>query len=122
MKGRNLFFNRMDGADGTAICIKFVTRYCEEGHDLLAVKGFAPKLHAVECLPGGLYMVVMDNVGEEYVSLFDLIQDNPDLLEEEHLGARNSLSDKIRQCLLQLHQAGLVHGDICEHHGQAGQF
>ncbi|KAF8157793.1 hypothetical protein B0H34DRAFT_844095 [Crassisporium funariophilum] len=96
MKGRNLFFGRMDDADGTAICIKFVPRYCEEGHELLAAKGFAPKLHAVERLPGGLYMVVMDDVREEY----------------EHLGARNSLSDKIRQCLRQLHQAGFVHGDI----------
>ena len=114
MKGRNrnLFFGRMDGPDGTAICIKFVTRYCEEGHELLAAKGFAPKLHAVERLPGGLYMVVMDDVSVEYVSLSDLIQDNLDLLLEEHLGARNSLSDKIRQCLRQLHQAGFVHGDI----------
>ena len=112
MKGRNLFFGRMDDADGTAICIKFVPRYCEEGHELLAAKGFAPKLFAVERLPGGLYMVVMDDVDEEYVSLFDLIRDNPDLLSEEHLDARNSLSDKIRQCLRQLHQAGFVHGDI----------
>jgi len=112
MKGRNLFFGRMDDADGTAICIKFVTHYCEEGHEFLAAKGFAPKLHAVERLPGGLYMVVMDDVSEEYISLFDLIRDNLDLLSEEHLGARNSLSDKIRQCLWQLHQAGFVHGDI----------
>jgi len=73
MKGRNLFFGRMDDADGTAICIKFVSSYCEEGHEFLAAKGFAPKLHAVERLPGGLYMVVMDDVSEEYVSLFNLI-------------------------------------------------
>ena len=112
MKGRNLFFGRMDDADGTAICIKFVTRYCEEGHEFLAAKGFAPKLHAVERLPGGLYMVVMDDISEEYVSLFNLIRDNPSLLSEEHLGSRRSLSDKIRQCLWQLHQAGFVHGDI----------
>ncbi|KXN90928.1 hypothetical protein AN958_03203 [Leucoagaricus sp. SymC.cos] len=112
MKGRNLFLGRMDGVDGTAICIKFVTRYCEEGHEFLAAKGFAPKLHAVERLPGGLYMVVMDDVSEEYVSLFNLIRDNLDLLSKEHLGARKLLSEKVRQCLRQLHQAGFVHGDI----------
>ena len=112
MRGRNLFFGRMDNVDGTAICIKFATRYCKEGHQFLAAKGFAPKLHAVERLPGGLYMVVMDDVSEDYVSLFNLIRDNLDLLSEEHLGARNFLSEKVRQCLRQFHQAGFVHGDI----------
>jgi len=109
MTGRNLFFGR---TDDTAICIKFVPRYCKEGHEFLAAKGFAPKLHAFERLPGGLYMVIMDDVSDEYVSLFNLIRDNPSLLSEEHLGARRSLSDKIRQSLRQLHQAGFVHGDI----------
>ena len=55
MEGCNLFFGRMDGINGTAICIKFVARYCKEGHEFLAANGFAPKLHAVERLPGGLY-------------------------------------------------------------------
>jgi hypothetical protein len=109
LTGRNLFFGR---TDDTAICIKFVTCYCKEGHEFLAAKGFAPKLHAFERLPGGLYMVVMDDVSDEYVSLFDLIRDNPSLLSEEHLGSRNLLSEKVGQCLRQFHQAGFVHGDI----------
>ena len=92
MTGRSLFFSNMDN---TAICIKFVPHYCKEGHDFLAVKGFAPKLHAFERLMGGLYMVVMDDVGDEYVSLFNLIQDNPCLLSEEHLSSRNLLSKKV---------------------------
>jgi hypothetical protein len=114
MKGqdRNLFFGRMDDGDGTAICLKFVPRYCKEGHEFLASKGFVPKLHAVERLPGGLYMIVMDDISEEYVSLFNLIRDNPGLLSEEHLGSRNVLSEKIGQCLRQFHQAGFVHGDF----------
>jgi len=112
MKNRNLFFGSMDDINSTAICIKFVTRYCKEGHEFLAAKGLAPNLHAVERLPGGLYMVVMDDVSEEYISLFDLIRDNLDLLSEEHLVTRNCLSGKVRQCLLQFHQAGFVHGDI----------
>ena len=112
MKGRNLFFDHM--VDGTKICIKFVTRYCEEGHEFLAAKGFAPKLHAVERLPGGLHMVVMDDVSDEYISLFNLIQDNPALgfLSEAYLDTRNFLWDNIRQCLVEFHQAGFVHGDI----------
>jgi hypothetical protein len=55
-------------------------RYCKEGHEFFAAKGLAPNLHAGERLPGGLYMVVMVDVSEEYVSLFDLVQDNLDLL------------------------------------------
>jgi len=96
MKGRNLFSGRMD--DGTAICIKFVARYCKEGMQSLfskklvprvsCGKSFAPKLPAV-----GLYMVVTDDVSEEYVSLFNLVRDNLVLLSEEHLVARNCLSD-----------------------------
>ena len=112
MKGRNLFFGCIDDVNGARICIKFVTRYCQEGHEFLAGKGFAPKLHAVERLPGGLYMVVMDDVSKEYVSLFNLVQDNPVLLSEEHLVARNCLSEKVRKCLRQFHKAGFVHGDI----------
>ena len=42
MKGRNLFFGRTEGIDGTAICIKFVSRYCKEAHEFFAAKGFAP--------------------------------------------------------------------------------
>ena len=109
MTSRNLFFGNMDNA---SICIKFVPRYCKEGHEFLAAKGFAPKLHAFERLPGGLYMVVMDDVGDEYVSLFNLKQDIPNLLSEEHLVSRNLLSKKVRQCLRQFHQDGFVHGDI----------
>ena len=109
MKGHNLFFGRMDG---TAICIKFVTSYCEEGHKFLASKHFAPKLHAIKRLPGGLYMVIMDDVSEEYVSLFDLIQGNVRLLSKEHLSSRNLLSENVRKCLEDFHQANFVHGDI----------
>jgi hypothetical protein len=112
MKGRNLFFGCMEDVNETAICIKFVSRYCKEGHEFLAGKGFAPKLHAIERLPGGLYMVVMDDVSEEYISLFNLVRDNPVLLSEAHLVARNRLSEKVGQCLQQFQEAGFVHGDI----------
>lgn len=112
MKPRNLFFGSMDGIP---ICIKFVTRHCAEAHEFLAVKGFAPKLRNVERLPGGLYMVVINNVSTECVSLFNLIQGNRALLWSEHdichIG-RDLLSKNIWQCLVQLHQMDFVHGDI----------
>jgi len=44
-------------------------------------------------------MVVMDDVSDEYVGLFNLIRDNLSLLSEEHLGSRNLLSEKVGQCL-----------------------
>jgi serine/threonine protein kinase len=112
LKGRNLFFGEMHGDGGAAICIKFVPRYCKEAHELLAENGFAPKLHAVERLPGGLFMVVMDDVSEDYESLFNFVQEHPDSLVAEKGGARNLLSEKIRHRVLELHRAGFVHGDI----------
>jgi len=47
----------------------------QRGRHFLPEKGFAPKLHAIERLPGGLYMVAMDDASEEYASLFNLIRD-----------------------------------------------
>jgi hypothetical protein len=78
----------------------------------LAERGFAPRLHTVERLPGGQYMVVRDDVSDDYVSLFNFIQDNPDLLSKDNEGTRNLFLQKFRDCLIQLHQAGLVHGDV----------
>ena len=112
MKGRNLFFGNVEDDKGVAICVKFVTRYCEQAHRFLAERGFAPGLYAVERLPGGQYMVVMDDVSNDYISLFNFIQDNPDLLSKDNEGTRNLFLQSVRDCLIQLHQAGLVHGDI----------
>ena len=57
-------------------------------------------------------MVVMDDVSEEYVSLFNLLQDNPILSSKEHLGSCKLLLEEVGQCLWQFHRAGFVHGDI----------
>ena len=40
MKGRTLFFGNIDDKDGAAICVKFVTRYCEQAHSFLAISMF----------------------------------------------------------------------------------
>lgn len=58
-----------------------------ESHKFLVAKGFAQKLHAFKRLPGGLCMDIMDDICEEYVSLFNLVRDNPSLSSEVHLGS-----------------------------------
>ena len=57
-------------------------------------------------------MVVMDDVSDDYISLFNFIQDNPDLLSKDNEGIRNLFLQTVLDCLIQLHQAGLVHGDV----------
>jgi len=54
----------------------------------------------------------MDDVSNDYISLFNYIQDNPDLLSKDNEGTRDLFLEKVRDCLMQLHQAGLVHGDV----------
>jgi len=112
MTGRNLFFGNMKDGNQAPICVKFVTRYGEQAHRFLAERNLAPKLHAVKRLPGGQYLVVMDDISNDYVSLFNFIRANPNILSEHNQATRNSLSEKIRECLTELHQAGFVHGDV----------
>jgi hypothetical protein len=92
MKGFK-YLSRMKGNveddNGAAVCVKFVTRYCEQAHSFLAERGFAPRLHAFERLPGGQYMVIMDDASNDYTSLFNFIQDNPGLLSKDNEGTRN---------------------------------
>lgn len=52
--------------------VKFTRTYSEVVHDLLAGKGFAPELLAVEDLVGGWKMVVM-----EYLSGWVMLQEKP---------------------------------------------
>jgi len=42
------------------VIMKFTRKYSTEAHRLLAGLGYAPMLHAVNALPGGWNMVVMD--------------------------------------------------------------
>ena len=89
MTGRNLFFGRMDD---TAICVKFVPRYCKEGHEFLAAKGLRRNSMLSSAFLEDCTWF-MDDVSDKYVSLFNLIRDNLSLLSEEHLGSRDLLSE-----------------------------
>jgi serine/threonine protein kinase len=83
----------------TPICIKFVRRYSSEVHSFCASRGFAPELKGVDKLPGGWYMVVMEDISDAYRQA-----DSPtDLVHDR---------DGISQRIDELHQHHYVHGDI----------
>ena len=84
--------------DNKVICIKFVRRYSTDAHEYCATKGFAPELRGFRYLPGGWRMVVMDMISQEYRCL-DLNVPYPHF-------------EEIKKELGDLHQKGLVHGDV----------
>ncbi|KAF9222785.1 hypothetical protein BS17DRAFT_782582 [Gyrodon lividus] len=97
-----IFFGTLveDLATEIPICIKFVRRYSREAHLCCAQSGFAPTLRGFGPIPGGWFMVVMDElVG--YKSLADLTDRLP-----------KSVFEAIRIQLNQLHSGGFVHGDV----------
>lgn len=105
-KKRLVFFGTLEGDHAVHICIKFTQRYSKEAHLQCAKLGFAPKLRGCEVLPGGWYMVVMDNLVQVG---YDLLADLPDT---EQLP--RSAFDNIEMQLKELHSQQLVHGDIRE--------
>ena len=102
--GQLHFFGRSDTDE--RLCIKFTRYYSKEVHEFCAKEGFAPSLHAMECLPDGWYMVVMDDVRVDYVDLATFLRNVTELARFR------SILDNIRRRLVKLHQAGLAHGDI----------
>lgn len=76
-----VFFGHLNPAAGRrALCIKFTHQYGEEVHRICAAIGYAPKLHTVQRLPGSFFMVVMDDVGEDYVDLQSFIHEHPEIV------------------------------------------
>lgn len=102
-KTRLVFFGTLEGNPTAQICIKFTQRYSKEAHLHCAKVGFAPKLRGFEVLPGGWFMIVMDNlVG------YDLLADLPNT---ERL-PRSAFEEIETQLRTTLHARQLVHGDI----------
>ncbi|TFK63726.1 hypothetical protein BDN72DRAFT_775561, partial [Pluteus cervinus] len=120
MKHHNVFFGNiriqddsMQDKDADPVCIKFVTRYCQDAHELLAREGLAPKLIGVERLPGGLYAVIMEDFGDNYINLFHYIEEHKDFrTSQQYAASRNAFEDRFKAGLNKLHDAGLVHGDV----------
>jgi hypothetical protein len=88
-------------ANGRLLVVKFVEQYDHVAHNLLAEVDLAPKLHWCSCIPGGLLMVVMDQVNGKTVVEADLSGSLPP-------GARKD----VRRALNGLHRTGRVLGDL----------
>ena len=105
-----VFFGGLDSTfDHQKLCIKFTHQYGEDVHRFCAAKGHAPKLYAVQRLSGSFYMVVMDDIGEEYIDLHNFVNDGQEICFS---AAYAELKDNIRTFLEEMHQAGWVHGDL----------
>ena len=74
-----VFFGDLDSS-ADRLCIKFTHQYGEDVHRFCAAKGRAPQLHAAQRLPGGFYMVVMDDVGEDHIDLHSFVDDHPEII------------------------------------------
>jgi hypothetical protein len=103
-----VFFGDLDSS-ADRLCIKFTHQYGEDVHRFCATKGHAPQLRAVQRLPGGFYMVVMDDVGEDHTDLHSFVDDHPEIISSS---AYTDLKENIRRFLEEMHQNGWVHGDL----------
>lgn len=86
---------------GRKVCVKFTHRYSREVHETCADMKIAPMLLGYELLPGGWIMVVMDKIDDDYTPL-----------STASMTMRGHLYDLIKKKLEELHQSGMVHGDI----------
>jgi hypothetical protein len=105
-----IFFGDLDSTvDRQKLCVKFTHQYGEDVHRFCAENGHAPKLYAVQRLSGGFYMVVMDDIGEEYIDLHNFVNDGQEIRSSAEY---TELKDNIRTFLEEMHEAGWVHGDL----------
>jgi len=105
-----IFFGDLNStAAQQSVCIKFTHQYSQDVHRFCAVKGHAPKLHGIQRLPGGFYMVVMDDIGEDYISLDRFVDGSQEILSSLPYAV---LKENIQRFLEEMHQAGWVHGDL----------
>ena len=103
LKADKLIFRGKE--DNDDVFIKFVHRYSEDAHLKCSELGFAPALRGFKPVPGGWYMVVMDDIDATYQELDDAYRGQDDLRTKASL-------EEVQQHLTKLHQAGYVHGDI----------
>jgi hypothetical protein len=106
------YLKRMDDTKLLFLCqtnqakklfVKFTRKYCKAAHEYCTDNGVAPELHAVETLPGGWFMVVMEYLDDKSYELLLTSSVN-----------RVDLTVEVRQVVGVLHAGGFVHGDICD--------
>jgi hypothetical protein len=88
-------------ANGCLLVIKFVQQYGDEAHKKLADKKLAPTLHWCAGIPGGLRMVVMNQVNGKAVTEAGLGRQLP-----------QPARDDVRCALDELYKLGRVFGDL----------
>ena len=102
---KQLIFSATIRNTGRKVCVKFTRRYSREAHKYCADNGFALELLGCDSLPGAWIMVVMDRIGDDYISLFSA---------PTRIPMRANLYSLIYQKLQVLHHRSMVHGDICD--------
>ncbi|KAF9535049.1 hypothetical protein CPB83DRAFT_226976 [Crepidotus variabilis] len=106
--GNSLVFKgEMRSSPHDLVFIKFTCQYSEDLHRYCTSERFAPSLRALEKLPGGWQMVIMDDISAEYVELYDMI-DSKDLKP----ACKTDFTNRLKDALVKLHEKGLVHGDV----------
>ncbi|KAI6035738.1 hypothetical protein EDC04DRAFT_3033829 [Pisolithus marmoratus] len=102
LKNKLVFFGT-ESAEGSAvmdrICIKFAWRYSPDTHKHCASVGCTPALRGFEKIPGGWFMIVMDNLSNDYKTL-------------ENQWVPIPTKSLIRMKLAEFHKEGFVHGNI----------
>lgn len=101
LRKKKVFHARVD-MTGKRICVKFTQRYSEAAHEAGVELGIAPDLLAVERI-GQWYMVVMEDVSEQYSNLYQVKEDVYD---------QRSVEKLVKEAIESLHRKGFVHGDV----------
>eukprot|EP01054_Gregarina_sp_Poly1_P010045 Gregarina_sp_Poly_1__10044@NODE_674_length_6834_cov_113_052608_g508_i0_p1_GENE_NODE_674_length_6834_cov_113_052608_g508_i0NODE_674_length_6834_cov_113_052608_g508_i0_p1_ORF_typecomplete_len698_score81_65WaaY/PF06176_11/1_5e08Kdo/PF06293_14/9e05RIO1/PF01163_22/9_3e05Pkinase_fungal/PF17667_1/8_7e02Pkinase_fungal/PF17667_1/0_00071Pkinase/PF00069_25/0_00083APH/PF01636_23/0_0017Pkinase_Tyr/PF07714_17/0_1Kinaselike/PF14531_6/0_2_NODE_674_length_6834_cov_113_052608_g508_i01632094 len=99
---------------GRELVVKFCSRYGETAHRFLARRGWAPRVHCVQEIPGRLRMVVMDRSPGYPLSLlvYNFMEAHPTVDLETVQDAFAPYLRQLRECIIRLHKKGLVHGDV----------
>lgn len=85
--------------DGTQLFVKFTQMYSKDAHQHCADNGVAPLLYAVEELPGGWLMVVMEDLATDAYCLLPC-------------SSSGTVQAGVIAAVGILHRGGFVHGDI----------
>eukprot|EP01053_Blabericola_migrator_P000272 Blabericola_migrator_1__271@NODE_106_length_14174_cov_318_190118_g94_i0_p1_GENE_NODE_106_length_14174_cov_318_190118_g94_i0NODE_106_length_14174_cov_318_190118_g94_i0_p1_ORF_typecomplete_len721_score100_52Pkinase/PF00069_25/2_2e02Pkinase/PF00069_25/7_6e08Kdo/PF06293_14/7_8e08WaaY/PF06176_11/4_3e06APH/PF01636_23/3_7e05Kinaselike/PF14531_6/4_6e02Kinaselike/PF14531_6/0_0004Pkinase_Tyr/PF07714_17/1_9e02Pkinase_Tyr/PF07714_17/0_00058RIO1/PF01163_22/0_00016Pkinase_fungal/PF17667_1/1e03Pkinase_fungal/P len=99
---------------GRELYVKFCPRYGEDAHSFLARRGWAPRLHYVEVVPGGLLMIVMDKSPGCLLSsaVTRFLDNHPRATFDQVKDAFAPYLAQLQEILARLHKRGFVHGDV----------
>ncbi|KAG2357039.1 hypothetical protein BDR07DRAFT_1363618 [Suillus spraguei] len=114
LREKLIFFGEtVSDVAGNKICIKFTRHYSPEAHEFCASQGHAPKLIAYNHLAGGWNVVIMNALDIDN-SWFLRRPGSYRLLSQIAVLDRQPLKEAITSLIEGLHEAGYVHGDLCD--------